>query len=76
MEYIKASSRNRSYKGDKGTWAGIKTENGKRYFVAKRARHGIITAAYEEEMNEICKGYGVDFSSINSGDSVTVECPS
>lgn len=74
MEYIKANSRNWGFRGDVGTWAGIETKkNGKRYFVAKRARFGIISSSYEEEMTQICAEYGVDFTAIRCGDSAKAE---
>lgn len=68
MEYVSFASRNWSFRGDKGTWAAFDGDTLK----VKRARHGIISSAYEVELREFCAKHGIDFASVRCGEMATI----
>lgn len=69
MEYVKFENKNWGYAGDKGTWAAF---SGKTLKV-KRAAKGIISSALEAEMQEFCSQYGIDFSAVKCGQTVSAD---
>ena len=63
------TSRNWSYRGDKGTWA--KYDEDTNTLTVKRAQGGIISSAYENEMEALCGLFGIDWHSVRCGETAT-----
>lgn len=67
-DFIKFSSRNWGYAGDKQTWAKTNDDN---TITVKKAARGIISSEYTEELRAFCTKYGQDFDAIRFGESLT-----
>lgn len=67
-DFIKFSSRNWGYAGDKQTWAKANDDN---TITIKKAARGIISSEYTEELRAFCAKYGQDFDAIRCGESLT-----
>jgi hypothetical protein len=71
--YIQFEHRSYRFTGDKGSWALIKTDdNGVKTLTIKRSSKGLVSEAYEIELQAFGEKYGIDFSRIHSGNKVTV----
>ena len=67
--FVRFSKRNFGYAGDKASYA--KVENGK--LIVARAKKGMMSSDYEDEIREFCESYGIDWDSVGCGDRVSVE---
>ena len=67
-DFIKFSSRNWGYAGDKQTWAKHNDDN---TITVKKGSRSIISSEYTEELRAICAKYGQDFDAIRFGESLT-----
>ena len=65
--YVNFNNKDWGFAGDKKTWA--KLENGKA--TVKRASKGIISSAFDSEMESFCSDYGIDWASVGCGQTVT-----
>lgn len=67
--YVEFSNRNRQSNGDRLTWVKVSVET----ITVKRSENE-VSPAYAAEIQDYCKGFGVDFDSIPCGGSVSVFC--
>ena len=67
-DYIKFTSRDWGYAGDKQTWA---RQNDDLTITVKKAARGTISSKYAEELRAFCEKYGQDFDAIRFGESLT-----
>lgn len=71
MDYINFEKRNWGYKGDKGTWAATKIdEEGNKILIINKAKNGITSSGYLEEISFFAAKYGIDFNLMSCGERI------
>lgn len=67
--FIEFQNRNKGFKGDRDTWARISGNQ----LTIFRAKRGLMSGNYYNEMCLFCSEYGIDFDSIDCGEKRTIE---
>ena len=68
--YLDTDNRDWGYRGDKGTWAHY--DEGTNALTISRAKNGIISDGYTNEIAEFAARHGVDFDAIRPGDKIKI----
>lgn len=66
--FVIFKKRNFCYAGDKTTW--IKKDGDK--LVVSKAKKGIISSSYVDEISAFLEQFGIDFSNIKAGEKVEI----